>query len=314
MLNNPTAITIEEWQPDHARWSELLALVTELDQMDWLNFTAEWHYSSHVLVAQRNSEPLGFLRFVIQDIGPDMDCPPVQWKGENLREAKVIAFGVLLTQRQQGIGRKLQEALRQWARDLGCYQIRSHSSGDNSANHQLKLSLGYGVHPILRGEDRRGVYFILPLRQLELSRSDFVGMATEEFIWNQADAPMPVHQTPKPIHQGDIYWVPVEETNYTHPHVVIQENVINHSRVNTVVVCALSTNRKWANAPGNVLLDAGEANLRRQSVAIVSQVSSVEKRQLGAYIGSLSQERLNQILSGMQFLQSMTGSRRVEDL
>ena len=164
---NPTDLIIEEWSPQHARWSELLALITQLDQMDWLDFAAEWHISSHVLVAQRGSELLGFLRFVTQEIGPDTDCPPVVWKGEYLREAKVIAFGVLLAHQRQGIGRSLQEALRQRAQDLDCYQIRSHSSGENVANHGLKLSLGYGVHPILRGDDRRGVYFILPLRRLE---------------------------------------------------------------------------------------------------------------------------------------------------
>jgi GNAT superfamily N-acetyltransferase len=167
MLTNSTDITIEEWEPRHTRWLELLAIVNHLNQMDWFTFTAEWHTSSHVLVARRNSEIVGFLRFVIQDIGPEMDCPPIQWKGENLREAKVIAFGVLPDQRRQGIGRKLQEALREQAQARDCYQIRSHSSGDNLANHQLKLSLGYGVHPIIRGEDRRGVYFILPLRRLE---------------------------------------------------------------------------------------------------------------------------------------------------
>jgi len=39
-----------------------------------------------------------------------------------------------------------------------------HSSGDHQANHPLKLSLGFAVHPILRGEDRWGVYFVMPLR------------------------------------------------------------------------------------------------------------------------------------------------------
>ena len=103
MLTNSTDITIAEWESQHARWVELLAFVNQLNQMDWFTFTAEWHSSSHVLVAQRNSEIVGFLRFVIQDIGPDMDCPPIQWKGENLGEAKVIAFGVLLSQLRQGI-------------------------------------------------------------------------------------------------------------------------------------------------------------------------------------------------------------------
>jgi GNAT superfamily N-acetyltransferase len=167
MLTNSTNITIEEWESQNAQWPELLALVTQLNQSDWLNFTADWHISSHVLIARRGSQIVGFLRFVVQEIGPDADCPPIQWMGENLREAKVIAFGVSPSQRRQGIGRKLQEALRQSAQALGCYQIRSHSSGDNLENHQLKLSLGYGVHPIARGEDRRGVYFILPLRQLK---------------------------------------------------------------------------------------------------------------------------------------------------
>ena len=164
MLTNFTDITIEEWTPQHARWPELLELVGQLNQMEWLTFNAEWHASSHVLVALRGVDILGFLRFVLQDIGPDADCPPVQWKGKNLQEAKVLAFGVLPSQRRQGIGRKLQEALQSKAQAAGCYQIRSHSGGDNLANHQLKLSLGYGVHPIVRGEDQRGAYFVLPLR------------------------------------------------------------------------------------------------------------------------------------------------------
>ena len=164
-MTNPTDLTIEEWDLQHPRWAELLELVRQLDQNDWFTFTAEWHTSSHVLVALRRSTIAGFLRFVCQEIGPDTNCPAVQFQGQTLQEAKVLAFGVLPLHRRHGIGRALQEALRQRARALGCYQIRSHSSGDNSENHQLKLSLGYGVLPILRGEDRRGVYFILPLRQ-----------------------------------------------------------------------------------------------------------------------------------------------------
>ncbi len=113
------------------------------------------------------------------------------------------------------------------------------------------------------------------------------------------------------VNLGDIYWVPLEQPNglepgYVHPHVVIQDDVINRSRIHTVVMCALTTNIKRANMPGNVLLDAGEANLPKQSIVVVSQVSTVDKAQLGEYIGSLSKERMDQILAGMQFLQRMT--------
>ena len=118
------------------------------------------------------------------------------------------------------------------------------------------------------------------------------------------------------VNQGDIYWVQLEEssepeTGYIHPHVVIQDNIINRSRINTVVVCALTTNLKRAKSPGNVLLEAGEANLPRQSAVVVSQVSTVEKAQLGEYIGSLSEQRIDQILSGMQFLQRMSEHREM---
>ena len=117
------------------------------------------------------------------------------------------------------------------------------------------------------------------------------------------------------IHQGDIYWVAVKESytgeaGYTHPHVVVQEDVLNRSRINTVVVCALTTNLKRAKAPGNVLLEAGEAHLARQSVVVVSQVSVVDKTQLGEYIGSLTRQRIHQILDGMQFLQRISEHRK----
>lgn len=120
-----------------------------------------------------------------------------------------------------------------------------------------------------------------------------------------------------PIDQGDLYWVSLEgpdgSLGYPHPHVVVQDDIINHSRVDTVVVCALTTNLKRAKAPGNVLLEAGEANLPRQSVVAVSQVSTVDKGQLGEYIGSLSRQRIDQILAGMRFLQRMTRNDELGD-
>ena len=79
--------------------------------------------------------------------------------------------------------------------------------------------------------------------------------------------------------------------------------MLNQSRLSTVVVCALTSNVRQAKDPGNVLLDMGEANLPKQSVVVVSKVSSVNKTQLGEYIGSLTAQRIKQIFAGMQFLQ-----------
>lgn len=105
------------------------------------------------------------------------------------------------------------------------------------------------------------------------------------------------------INQGDIYWLKPEDSDHPHPHVVIQDDIINRSPVKTVVVCALTSNRKRASEPGNILLDEGEANLSRHSVIVVSKVAAVDKTALGEYIGTLSQERVVQIFAGMRFLQ-----------
>jgi len=110
------------------------------------------------------------------------------------------------------------------------------------------------------------------------------------------------------IHRGDVFWMAPDDSrepvpSYSHPHVVVQDDVFNHSRITTVVVCALTSNLHRANEPGNVLLEVGEGNLPKQSVVVVSQISSVDKSRLGERIGSLSEARVEQILAGLRFQQ-----------
>ncbi|MCL6641710.1 MAG: type II toxin-antitoxin system PemK/MazF family toxin [Candidatus Bipolaricaulota bacterium] len=109
------------------------------------------------------------------------------------------------------------------------------------------------------------------------------------------------------IRQGDIYWVDLgaptgSAPGYRHPCVVVQNDLFNRSRINTVVVCALTSNLKRAKAPGNVLLDPGEANLPKRSVVTVSQILTVDKSQLGERIGRLSAQRVRQILDGIRLV------------
>lgn len=110
------------------------------------------------------------------------------------------------------------------------------------------------------------------------------------------------------IQRGDIYWIAPDDSrgpapNYSHPHVVVQDDVFNRSRITTVVVVALTTNLTKANEPGNVLLEPGEGGLPKQSAVVVSQISSVEKARLGERIGALSDERVEEILAGLRFIQ-----------
>lgn len=109
------------------------------------------------------------------------------------------------------------------------------------------------------------------------------------------------------IKQGDIFWIEQEEPKgsepgYRRPFVVVQNNLFNQSRINTVVVCALTTNLQRGKAPGNVLLDPGEGGLSKASVVNVSQIFTVDKQSLGEYCGSLLPGKISQILTGINLL------------
>lgn len=107
------------------------------------------------------------------------------------------------------------------------------------------------------------------------------------------------------IDRGDLYWIAADDAPgaIPHPHVVVQEDVFNHSRIASVVVCALTSNLHRAHEPGNVLLEVGEGGLPRQSVVVVSQIDAVDRARLGERIGALSAARVDQILDGLRFQQ-----------
>jgi mRNA interferase MazF len=109
------------------------------------------------------------------------------------------------------------------------------------------------------------------------------------------------------INQGDIYWIELDEPEgsepgYKHPHVIVQNNLFNSSKIKTVLVCPLTTNLKRASSPGNVSLDKKESGLPKESVVNVSQVFTVDKTQLDEYVGTLSSKRITEIINGIKLL------------
>lgn len=109
------------------------------------------------------------------------------------------------------------------------------------------------------------------------------------------------------IRQGDVFGVNLgspsgSEPGYLHPYVVVQNDAFNRSRINTVVMCAITSNLKLAQAPGNVLLAVGEANLPKQSVVNISQLYTVDKQILTDKLGTLSWVSINQVIQGIYTL------------
>jgi GNAT superfamily N-acetyltransferase len=136
---------IERWDETHRSWRSLTALLGQEEQLSWVLPDGALRPDSHVLVAVDGGEPVGFLAFLRQELGPPDDCPAT-----GLTEAKVLAFGVAASHRRRGIGTALQVRALKLAAQLGCYQLRSVTNADNDPNVAVKLRLGFAVTPTIR--------------------------------------------------------------------------------------------------------------------------------------------------------------------
>jgi mRNA interferase MazF len=109
------------------------------------------------------------------------------------------------------------------------------------------------------------------------------------------------------ISQGDIWWADLadpsgSEPGYRRPVVIVQGEAFNRSRLATVVCVPLTSNLRWAEAPGNVLLAARQTGLDRDSVANVTQVITLDREVLTDRVGRLSAVRLGLVLAGIDIL------------
>jgi len=107
--------------------------------------------------------------------------------------------------------------------------------------------------------------------------------------------------------QGDICWADLPEPvgsgpGFRRPVVVIQGNSLNRSRIATVVCIPLTSNLRWADAPGNVLLGAKTTGLSKDSVANVSQIVALDRSVLTDRVGHLSPRNVERLLSGIDIM------------
>ena len=109
------------------------------------------------------------------------------------------------------------------------------------------------------------------------------------------------------MNRGDIWWADLSEPSgsepgYARPVLVIQANSFNHSRISTVIVLALSSNMALADAPGNVVLSSRQTGLKKDSVANVSQILTLDKQFLRDKSGDLSSKLVRQIDQGLHLV------------
>lgn len=109
------------------------------------------------------------------------------------------------------------------------------------------------------------------------------------------------------IEQSEVWWADLEEPigsapGYRRPVVVVQCNAFNRSRIGTVVCVPVTSNLKWAEAPGNVLLPRLETGLEQNSVANVSLIIALDKQQLTDRVRKLPRRRFDLILAGIDVI------------
>ena len=106
------------------------------------------------------------------------------------------------------------------------------------------------------------------------------------------------------VAQGEIWWADLpeptgSEPGYRRPVVVVQCEAFNRSQIATIVCVPLTSNVRWAEAPGNVLLPAKSTGLDKDSVANVSQIVTLDRSDLTKRVGKIARSKLESIFFGI---------------
>lgn len=109
------------------------------------------------------------------------------------------------------------------------------------------------------------------------------------------------------IAQGDVWWVDLgdphgSEPGFRRPVLVVQGDAFNRSRIGTIACLPLTSNLRWADGPGNVLLEAHRTGLPKDSVANVTQLVTVDRGAFTEPAGRLGAGLLDQVLDGLDLM------------
>jgi len=106
------------------------------------------------------------------------------------------------------------------------------------------------------------------------------------------------------VSQGDVIWAEIptpsgSEAGFRRPIIVVQGEGFNRSAIATVVCVPLTSNLRWADAPGNLFLSRKSTGLGKDSVANVSQILTIDREFLGRRVGKISKLELQSVLAGI---------------
>lgn len=106
---------------------------------------------------------------------------------------------------------------------------------------------------------------------------------------------------------GEIWWVDFQEPYgsepaFVRPAIIVQNNELNESDINTTIVIPLTTNCRLAEYKGNVLLTKSESQLPKDSVVLCSQITTVDKGRLLNKHSYLSHSVMNTVYDELSWV------------
>jgi mRNA interferase MazF len=110
--------------------------------------------------------------------------------------------------------------------------------------------------------------------------------------------------------RGEIWWasLPIprgSEPGYRRPVVIVQSDAFNRSEISTIIVAAISSNLRLAEAPGNIYLKRRDSGLPKESVINVSHLLTLDKKYLSEKAGRLSLKHVNELNEGVKIALSL---------
>ncbi len=112
--------------------------------------------------------------------------------------------------------------------------------------------------------------------------------------------------------RGDIYWAALTPRSGSEQQGARRVIVISHDAFNqvptwrSVIVIPVTTSQAQASrGPTAIPIPAGAGGLKKQSVALCHQVTTLDRSKLSACLGSLPQHLLDQVGEGLKIAQDL---------
>jgi mRNA interferase MazF len=107
---------------------------------------------------------------------------------------------------------------------------------------------------------------------------------------------------------GEIWWIDFgepfgSEAGYKRPALVVQNDILNSTKINTVIVAPITSNLALRDMSGNVFISGRSSGLKKDSVILVSQLVAADRQRFHEKVSKITAKSIiNEINDGLSFV------------